>query len=92
MSSWLTSSPQTPLRSWRRRPEVAIGAAGLAPLRVTTVADGSGTKEQEETLVDLIAAAAGIVIGQRGRGAPVAVLRGVRFERSEEGVRAALHS
>lgn len=71
---------------------IAIGAAGLAPLRITTLADSGGSKQQEETLVDLIAAAAGIVIGQRGRGAPVAVLRGVQFQESDAGVRTALHS
>ncbi len=71
---------------------IAIGAAGLTPLRVTTVVDGCGTKQQEETIVDLVAAAAGIVIGQRGRGAPIAVLRGVQFEQGNEGVRATLHS
>lgn len=71
---------------------VAIGAAGITPLRVTTFVDSNGTKRQEETLVDLVAAAAGIVIGQRGRGAPIAVLRGIRFEQGNEGVRATLHS
>ncbi|GHH21528.1 coenzyme F420-0:L-glutamate ligase [Streptomyces rubradiris] len=42
---------------------VSIGAAGVAPLRVTE----HGGKRQEETFTDLIAAAAGIILGQRGR-------------------------
>ncbi len=45
-----------------------------------------GGKRQEETFTDLIAAAAGIILGQRGRGAPVAVLRGVAYESSDAGV------
>ncbi len=66
---------------------ISIGAAGIAPLR-TTEHDG---KRQEETFADLIAAAAGIILGQRGRGAPVAVLRGVAYSTSDEGVAAMLH-
>lgn len=61
---------------------ISIGAAGVGPLRVTEY----GGKRQEETFTDLIAAAAGIILGQRGRGAPVAVLRGVGYESSDAGV------
>lgn len=49
------------------------------------------TKRQEETLTDLVAAAAGIVLGQRGRGCPVAIVRGVDYERSDIGVASMLH-
>ncbi|WP_239334449.1 coenzyme F420-0:L-glutamate ligase [Frankia sp. CiP3] len=66
---------------------ISIGAAGVAPLRTTE----HGAKKQEETFTDLIAAAAGIILGQRGRGAPVAVLRGISYPRSEEGVASMLH-
>ncbi|WP_307802096.1 coenzyme F420-0:L-glutamate ligase [Actinomadura violacea] len=66
---------------------ISIGAAGIAPLRVSEH-DG---KRQEETLVDLLAAAAAIILGQRGRGAPVAVLRGISYNGSDEGVSAMLH-
>ncbi|MGV9337695.1 coenzyme F420-0:L-glutamate ligase [Streptomyces sp. NPDC003688] len=66
---------------------VSIGAAGIAPLRVTEH-DG---KRQEETLTDLVAAAAGIILGQRGRGAPVAVLRGLAYEPGDQGVTSMLH-
>lgn len=61
---------------------ISIGAAGVGPLRVTE----HGGMRQEETFTDLIAAAAGIILGQRGRGAPVAVLRGVAYESSDAGV------
>ncbi|MFJ8982751.1 coenzyme F420-0:L-glutamate ligase [Streptomyces sp. NPDC102282] len=71
---------------------ISIGAAGIAPLRVTEHAGPDGKpKRQEETLTDLVAAAAGLILGQRGRGAPVAVLRGIAYEHSDEGVSAMLH-
>ncbi|MFG3136559.1 coenzyme F420-0:L-glutamate ligase [Streptomyces sp. NPDC048211] len=71
---------------------ISIGAAGIAPLRVTEHAEPGGkTKRQEEALTDLVAAAAGLILGQRGRGAPVAVLRGIAYEHSDEGVAAMLH-
>jgi len=66
---------------------LSIGAAGIAPLRVTEHAG----KRQEETFTDLIAAAAGIILGQRGRGAPVAVLRGISYTPSDDGVTTMLH-
>ncbi|MDX3237185.1 coenzyme F420-0:L-glutamate ligase [Streptomyces sp. ME03-5709C] len=66
---------------------ISIGAAGVSPLRVTEH-DG---KRQEETFTDLIAAAAGLILGQRGRGAPVAVLRGIAYPAGDEGVAAMLH-
>lgn len=66
---------------------ISIGAAGIAPLRKT---EHNG-KRQEETLTDLIAAAAGIILGQRGRGAPVAVLRGIRYDPADDGVASMLH-
>lgn len=66
---------------------IAVGCAGVTPLRITE----HGGKTQEETLVDLVAGAAGLLLGQRGRGAPVAVLRGVAFAASSAGVHSILH-
>ncbi|WP_202638703.1 coenzyme F420-0:L-glutamate ligase [Bailinhaonella thermotolerans] len=66
---------------------ISIGAAGIAPPRVT---EHQG-KLQEETFADMIAAAAGIIPGQRGRGAPVAVLRGISYTPSDGGVSSMLH-
>jgi coenzyme F420-0:L-glutamate ligase/coenzyme F420-1:gamma-L-glutamate ligase len=66
---------------------ISIGAAGVSPLRTTEHAD----RQQEETLTDLIAAAAGIILGQRGRSAPIAVLRGISYGQSDDGVGAILH-
>ncbi|MFG2404300.1 coenzyme F420-0:L-glutamate ligase [Streptomyces brevispora] len=71
---------------------ISLGAAGLAPLRVTEYAEQGGkAKRQEESLTDMVAAAAGIVLGQRGRGVPVAVLRGINFTPSDEGVASMIH-
>ncbi|MFD7866009.1 coenzyme F420-0:L-glutamate ligase [Streptomyces sp. NPDC059783] len=66
---------------------ISIGAAGIAPLRITE----HGGKRQEETFTDMIAAAAGIILGQRGRGVPAAVLRGIGYISSEAGVASMLH-
>lgn len=68
---------------------LAIGAAGMSPLRTTT--DPRTGKRQPETFADMVAAAAGIILGQRGRGAPVAVLRGLSFTTGDEGLRSILH-
>lgn len=71
---------------------ISIGAAGVAPLRITEHAEPGGKmKRQEETFADLLAGAAGIVLGQRGRGCPVVVVRGVAYERSDTGVASILH-
>jgi coenzyme F420-0:L-glutamate ligase/coenzyme F420-1:gamma-L-glutamate ligase len=80
-------------RSDRRGSTVlAIGAAGINPLRVTThISNDGSTKRQEETLVDLVAAAAGLILGQRGRGAPIAIVRGLAYDRGDEGLAAILH-
>jgi hypothetical protein len=70
------------------RPQATGGiTAGIAPLRTTEHAG----KRQEETFTDLITAAAGIILGQRGRGAPVAILRGISYPAGDEGVAAMLH-
>lgn len=50
--------------------QVAVGVHGIPPLR---------TANGEETLCDLLAAAAAVVMGQRDAGRPVAVLRGVSY-------------
>lgn len=70
---------------------IAIGSAGFAPLRTSEVNVGGRVKRQEETIVDMLAGAAAIVIGQRGRGVPVAIIRGVQQEPSNLGLRSILH-
>jgi coenzyme F420-0:L-glutamate ligase/coenzyme F420-1:gamma-L-glutamate ligase len=70
---------------------IAVGASGISPVRKTQALSGGKIKHQEETLVDMVVAAAGVVIGQRGRGAPVAVVRGINYDPSDAGVRSILH-
>jgi len=70
---------------------IAIGSSGITPLRTSETISGGNKKLQKETLADMLAAAAGIVIGQRGRGAPIAVIRGVRYEPSVEGLKSIIH-
>jgi coenzyme F420-0:L-glutamate ligase/coenzyme F420-1:gamma-L-glutamate ligase len=71
---------------------ISIGAAGIAPLRVTEHTEPTGkVKKQDETFTDLAAAAAGIVLGQRGRGVPVVILRGLTYELGDAGVASMLH-
>lgn len=65
---------------------ISLGAAGIAPLRVTEHTEPHGeVKRQEGTLTDLLAAA-GIVLGQRGRDVPVVIIRGVAYQTSDDGV------
>lgn len=57
--------------------QVAIGVYGFKPLRVNSL---ENEKRTEETLCDMIAAAAGLIMGQRGTGKPVVIASGVPFE------------
>jgi coenzyme F420-0:L-glutamate ligase/coenzyme F420-1:gamma-L-glutamate ligase len=71
---------------------VAIGCAGLAPLRIHTGdTDDAGRVLQgtELHVADQIASAAELVMGPFG-GVPAAVVRGLAYERSDEGARAGL--
>jgi coenzyme F420-0:L-glutamate ligase/coenzyme F420-1:gamma-L-glutamate ligase len=78
-------------RPWRQGlVDVAIGAAGIAPLRdYRGRADTFGTPlaMTEMADVDAIAAAAELVKGKLA-GVPVAVVRGLAYERSDAGVAA----
>mgnify|MGYP003729356071 CR=1 FL=1 len=60
---------------------VALGVSGISPIRKTTSPSG---KQQEETISDMIANAASILIGQRGRNTPVVVIKGLDLERNIE--------
>ncbi|MDQ1293602.1 MAG: coenzyme F420-0:L-glutamate ligase / coenzyme F420:gamma-L-glutamate ligase [Actinomycetota bacterium] len=66
---------------------ISIGAAGLPAVRISEF-EG---KRPEETFTDMIAAAAGIILGQRGRGVPAVVLRGIAYDHDDSGVAAMLH-
>ena len=63
---------------------IALGSAGMAPQRQGSLADYGADYVYAESMVDLLANAATVVIGQLDRRAPVAVIRGVPFERSDD--------
>jgi coenzyme F420-0:L-glutamate ligase/coenzyme F420-1:gamma-L-glutamate ligase len=58
---------------------VALGVSGIDPLRRSVSPLG---KQQEETISDMLANAASILIGQRGRNTPVVVIRGLDLGRN----------
>ena len=71
---------------------VAVGCAGLAPLRVHTgESDDAGRVLQgtELHVADQVASAAELVMGPFG-GVPAAIVRGVAFERSDAGAKSGL--
>lgn len=80
-------------RPWRRGlTDVAVGAAGIAPLRDYrggTDTHGNPLAMTEMADVDTLAAAAELVKGKLA-GVPAAVVRGLSYERSDVGVRALL--
>ncbi|EFR45376.1 coenzyme F420-0:L-glutamate ligase [Streptococcus pseudoporcinus] len=65
--------------------QIAIGIFGIEPLRKTKVIDiATGKcKLQEETLCDMLASSAGLLMGQRGTGIPAVIIRGLDYEWSE---------
>jgi coenzyme F420-0:L-glutamate ligase/coenzyme F420-1:gamma-L-glutamate ligase len=72
---------------------LALGASGINPLRIIERVNTNGkTVRTEETLSDLLASAANIIIGQRGKQTPVACIRGVNYQRDlKSGVLDILH-
>jgi F420-0:gamma-glutamyl ligase len=66
--------------------QVAIGIYGIPALRTSeSVNQETGeTKMVEETLCDLLAAAAALVMGQRGTNKPVVKISGVEYEFNED--------
>ncbi|MEM2094479.1 MAG: coenzyme F420-0:L-glutamate ligase [Candidatus Bathyarchaeia archaeon] len=70
--------------------DVAIGCSGIAPiLNLRGVKDlfGYELKVKETAIVDELASAAELVIGNAGEGIPAAIVRGYRYPISEEGSR-----
>jgi len=75
--------------------DVAIGSSGIQPVK-----KGFGAKDLYgkpkfggvDNLVDLVSAAANMVFGQAGEATPVAIIRGLRYEKSEGGVKDIVYS
>lgn len=60
--------------------QVAIGVYGIPPVRITEHAEKGGVKRNEETTCDMLAAAAGLIMGQRGMNKPAVLIRGHEYE------------
>lgn len=62
--------------------QIAIGVYGVPPLRVTEAKteDEHKVDTSEETLCDMLAASAALIMGQRGTNRPVVLIRGVDYE------------
>lgn len=60
--------------------QVAIGIYGIPPLRMTEATTQEGkVSKSEETICDMMAAAAGLIMGQRGTNKPVVLIRGYDY-------------
>jgi len=60
---------------------VALGIYGISPLRITSNVQADGkVKYADETVCDMLAAGASVIMGQRGRGIPVVCVRGLSFQ------------
>lgn len=65
--------------------QIAIGVYGIPPLRVSeTELDGGRTKRSEETVCDMLAASAALLMGQRGFNKPVVRISGFDYQFDEE--------
>ncbi len=64
---------------------IAIGVAGIDPLRRKEINDEQGGKETtEETISDMLAAQASLLLGQRGTNVPVVCIRGFSYNHNPE--------
>ncbi len=64
---------------------ISIGVSGINPLRINEVPlEEGGFKKTEETIPDLLAAQAALIMGQRGKNMPVVCIRGFKFEYNPE--------
>lgn len=60
--------------------QIAIGVYGIPPIRISQVeAEDGDIKTNEETLCDMLAATAGILMGQRGFNCPAVIISGVDY-------------
>lgn len=64
--------------------QVAIGIYGIPPLRITESTTREGKMDRsEETICDMLAASAGLIMGQRGTHKPVVLIRGYDYTFNE---------
>lgn len=72
---------------------LSIGVAGIDPLRFSQSVGVDGrVRTAEETISDMLAAQASIIMGQKGRNIPVVCIRGVDFQFNKDAnLRSILH-
>jgi len=72
---------------------ISIGLSGIDPLRVNEVKLKEGkTKKTEETISDMLAAQASLLMGQRGRNTPIVCIRGFPYQQNNEAnIKSILH-
>ena len=63
--------------------QLAIGVYGLSPLRSTEYMENDKLQRNEETTCDMLAASAGLIMGQRGTNKPVVLIRGHQYKFDE---------
>ncbi len=59
--------------------QVAIGVYGVPPLRNTVYFNNGKKKIISETICDMMAATAGLIMGQRGKNIPAVIIRGYNY-------------
>lgn len=60
--------------------QIAVGVYGISPLRISEAESESGkTKKSEETICDMLAASAALLMGQRGFNKPVVRINGFSY-------------
>ena len=61
--------------------QIAIGVYGISPLRISEVKSDDGkVKKSEETICDMLAATAALLMGQRGFNKPVVRINGFDYQ------------
>lgn len=73
---------------------LSIGVAGINPLRVSeSVGEDGKIRRAEETISDMLAAQASVIMGQRGNNVPVVCIRGFDFQfNPDANLRSILHA
>jgi len=72
---------------------ISIGVSGIDPLQVNEVQLGGGkSKITEETISDLLAAQASLIMRQRGKNTPIVCIRGFHYRQNNEAnIKSILH-
>lgn len=73
---------------------LSIGVAGINPLRVSeSLGEDGKIRRAEETISDMLAAQASVIMGQRGNNIPVVCIRGFDFQfNPDANLRSILHA